>query len=146
MRDMFTAAEKRFLARIAKSRSVSEKAIVEELAADDGVRDGRLVRVQLPEFAGDELDVSGLDALETLLVKGSLRRITLGELPRLTTLDLTDAKLERIDVSGCAALTRVEVARCGLEVLDLSALTRLEVLWCQDNRAHLTLPRTTTLR
>jgi Leucine-rich repeat (LRR) protein len=114
---VLTGNDKRFVDRLAKVHALPIDYLLDGWVRDGSVRDGRLVKLQLLRFPGPELDVSGLDALESIRIGGELRRLELGKLPQLQLLDLSDSKLQELDVSGCSALTGLKVARTQLTAL-----------------------------
>lgn len=114
---MLAPPDQRFLARVAKVEGLPEEHVLHRIAGDHGVEAGRLVAVRLVGYEGTSLDVSALVALRSLCVTGDLRELTLGELPLLASLDVSESQVTSLDLTGLPALVQLNVSQSKLAIL-----------------------------
>jgi Leucine-rich repeat (LRR) protein len=110
------ARDKKFVEKLAKLEGLPFDYVMGTLERDRSFAGDRIVSLQLTSYEGAELDVSALDALVTLYASGNeLKKITLGTQSKVETLRVQGSPLASIDLSGCAALTSLELSRCAVK-------------------------------
>jgi hypothetical protein len=119
-----------FVEKLAKLEGLPLDYVMGTLERDKSFEGDRLVSLSLASYEGDELDLTGLDALQKVHVSGDeLASMKLGTLPKLASLSVQGSPLASIDLSGCAALVSLELARCALKCVPAlpSRLTKLSL-------------------
>jgi Leucine-rich repeat (LRR) protein len=105
--------DKKFVEKLAKSDGLPLDYVIGTLERDKSFEGNRLVSLSLASYVGDELDLTGLDALVKVSVSGEeLVKLKLGALPKLVSLVVQESPLASIDLSGCTALESLELSQC----------------------------------
>lgn len=112
---------------------------------DTNPQDGTLSRTEISSVTTAWLgglgieDLTGIDIFTNLTElhvsgNGSLEKLNVSALTKLTELDASSCALTEINIAGLTKLKTIDLNNNQLEALDFTGLERLEYIYCNENR------------